>query len=222
MEIAARYVAGVDELEVGGDWYDVIPRGQDCCVFVVGDISGRGLGAATTMASLRFAVRAYLAQGDDIETVLAKLRGLLDIDTDHQFATVLLGELDAGAGRVRLVSAGHFPPLLVTRDGARTLDCPPTPPVGVPAPEPPAPATTVTVAEPATLLAFSDGLVERRGEVIDTGLERFRCAAQASGSRPLEEMLDDLLETLAVDGMKDDTVVLGVRWTRRAAHQGRS
>jgi serine phosphatase RsbU (regulator of sigma subunit) len=221
VEIAARYVAGVDELEVGGDWYDVIPRGPDCCVFVVGDISGRGLKAATTMASLRFAVRAYVAQGDDIETVLTKLRGLLDIETEHQFATVLLGELDATDGRIRVVSAGHFPPLLVTDRGPRPLDCPVAPPVGVPSAEP-VPATTVTVSEPATLLAFSDGLVERRGEVIDAGLERLRTAAGSADSRPLEAMLDDLLGTLAVDGRKDDTVLLGVRWTNTPAGRVRT
>jgi serine phosphatase RsbU (regulator of sigma subunit) len=221
VEIAARYVAGVDELDVGGDWYDVIPRGQDCCVFVVGDISGRGLKAAATMASLRFAVRAYVAQGDDIETVLAKLRGLLDIETEHQFATVLLGELDATDGRIRVVSAGHFPPLLVTDRGPRPLDCPVAPPVGVPSAEP-VPATTVTVSEPATLLAFSDGLVERRGEVIDAGLERLRTAAGSADSRPLEAMLDDLLGTLAVDGRKDDTVLLGVRWTNTPAGRVRT
>jgi serine phosphatase RsbU (regulator of sigma subunit) len=220
VEIAARYVSGVDELQVGGDWYDVIPRERDCCVFVVGDISGSGLGAAATMAALRFAVRAYLAEGDAVETVLTKLRGLLDIDTDHQFATVLLGELDATDGRLSLVSAGHFPPLLVTEDDARTVDCPVAPPVGVPAPEPPR-VTTVTVPQPATLLAFSDGLVERRGEVIDTGLERLRAAAREADGRPLEPMLDHLLETLAVDGKKDDTVLLGVRWTSRAPRPGR-
>ena len=220
LELGARYVAGVDELQVGGDWYDVIPRGRDCCVFVVGDISGRGLGAATTMAALRFAVRAYVAQGDDVDTVLAKLRGLLDIDTDHQFATVLLGELDATDGRLRLVSAGHFPPVLVTREGVRTLDCPVGPPVGVPAQEPLV-ATTVTVSEPATLLAFSDGLVERRGEVIDTGLERLQAVAGKADSRPLEEMLDHLIETLSADGKKDDTVLLGVRWTSRTARPER-
>ncbi|HEY4630441.1 MAG TPA: ATP-binding protein, partial [Blastococcus sp.] len=76
VEAAARYVAGVDELEVGGDWYDVVPRPSGRSVFMVGDISGRGLPAATTMAALRFAVRAYVAQGDDIATVLTRLRGL--------------------------------------------------------------------------------------------------------------------------------------------------
>src|SRR3954451_603937 len=100
IDVAARYVAGVDALEVGGDWYDVIPRAPGCCVFVVGDVSGSGLRAATTMAGLRFAVRAYVSEGHDIEAVLGHLRGLLDVEVDHQFATVLLGELDATVGRL--------------------------------------------------------------------------------------------------------------------------
>jgi serine phosphatase RsbU (regulator of sigma subunit) len=211
VQVAARYIAGVEVLDVGGDWYDVIPRGPDCCVFVVGDISGRGLPAATTMAALRFAVRAYVAEGHDIEAVLVRLRGLLDIDTDHQFATVLLGELDTVAGRLRFVSAGHFAPLLLTADGARMLDCPVAPPVGVPSP-PAGPATVVPVTTAATLLAFTDGAVERRGEAIDAGLDRLRAAAADAATRPLESMLDDVLAALAGDGKKDDTVLLGIRW----------
>ena len=106
-------------------------------MFVVGDVSGQGLPAATTMAALRFAVRAYLAQDDDITTVLTRLRGLLDISVDHQFATVLLGELDPRPGPCRLVSAGHFAPLLVTGGRAELLECPVGPPVGVAAAAPP-------------------------------------------------------------------------------------
>jgi hypothetical protein len=212
VEAAARYVAGVDELAVGGDWYDVIEVRPGCVVFVVGDVSGNGLGAATTMASLRFAVRAYLAEGHCIETVLARLRGLLDIDTEHQFATVLLGELDASAGRLRMVSAGHFGPIVVTGDCARLLDCPVSPPVGIPSPVPPT-VVTVDVPGPATLVAFTDGAVERSGEVIDDGLDRLRCAAAAAGARPLPAMLDDLMGSLATDGKKDDTVILAMRWT---------
>jgi serine phosphatase RsbU (regulator of sigma subunit) len=211
VEVAARYVAGVDELEVGGDWYDVIARGPGCCVFVVGDISGCGLPAATTMAALRFAVRAYVAEGHDIVEVLAKLRELLDIDTDRQFATVLLGELDARAGRLRLVSAGHFPPLLLVDGKASLLDCHVAPPVGVPGPAQ-VPATEVHVTTTATLLAFTDGAMERRGESIDDGLERLREAAGDAGDRPLETMLDDLLVALASEANKDDTVLLGMRW----------
>jgi serine phosphatase RsbU (regulator of sigma subunit) len=212
IEAAARYAAGVDELEVGGDWYDVLPRGPGCCVFVVGDISGRGLPAATTMAELRFAARAYLAEDDDIEDVAAKLRRLVHVETDHQFATVLFGELDARGRRLRLISAGHFAPLLVSDGRAELLEVPVAPPVGVEAAGP-STATTVQLPAAATLLAFTDGLVERRGEVVDTGLDRLRTAGSSIGGRPLEAALDEVIGALAADGGRDDTVLLGLRWT---------
>ena len=212
LELAARYVAGVDELEVGGDWYDVIPGRSGRSVFVVGDISGRGLPAATTMAALRFAVRAYVAQGDDIGTVLTRLRGLLDIHVDHQFATVLMGELDPATGVVRIVSAGHFGPLVLSEGRAEFLDCPVAPPVGVPTTVPPT-VTEARVPGPATLLAFTDGAVERRGEVIDTGLERLRSTAATAAGEPLATVLDRLMAMPDVSGGRDDTVILGLRWT---------
>jgi serine phosphatase RsbU (regulator of sigma subunit) len=212
VDIAARYVAGVDELEVGGDWYDVIPGPSGRSVFVVGDISGQGLAAATTMAALRFAVRAYVAQGDDIATVLTKMRGLLDVGVDHRFATVLLGELDPAAGLIRVVTAGHFGPLLISGGRAVFLDSPVAPPVGV------TPAAAPVVAEArvsgrTTLLAFTDGAVERRGEVIDTGLERLRSTAVAADGQPLSTVLDQLMQLPDADGGRDDTVILGLRWT---------
>ncbi|SFL57146.1 SpoIIE family protein phosphatase [Geodermatophilus ruber] len=212
IEIAARYVAGADGMEVGGDWYDVITRPSGECVFVVGDISGRGLPAATTMAALRFAVRSYVAQGDDIATVLTRLRGLLDIEVDHQFATVLLGELDPAAGLVRVVSAGHFGPLLVRAGHAEFLEVPAARPIGV-APSASPAVTEARVSGPATLLAFTDGAVERLGEVLDTGLERLRATAAAADTQPLPELLDELMQAQTGDGGRDDTVILGLRWT---------
>jgi len=210
LQAAARYRAGVDALEIGGDWFDVIEATPGCVVFVVGDVSGRGLPAATTMAGLRFAVRAFVSEGHPIEGVLTRLRGLLDVTADHQFATVLLGELSVPTGRLRLVCAGHFPPLLHADGQVRTLDCPIAPPVGVDTGTPPEPVT-VELTSGATLLAFSDGLVERRGEVIDTGLARL-AAAVGRGTRPLEETLDRLLDDLTDPGVTDDTVLLGLRW----------
>lgn len=208
-QVDARYIAGVDELELGGDWFDVIDRGCGRLVFVVGDVSGNGMSAATTMAALRFAVRAYVAEGHGIEVVLAELRRLLDVSTDHQFATVLLGELDTVTGRLRVVSAGHPAPLLLTDGTAAFVDCPVAPPVGVDAPGPVPAATEVGVHGRTTLLAFSDGLVERRGEVIDSGLARLDAVARAAAGRPLAEMLD---AALTVAGGTDDTVLVGIRW----------
>jgi hypothetical protein len=210
LEVAARYRAGVDTLEVGGDWYDVVQVRPGCVVFVVGDVSGRGLPAATTMAALRFAVRGFLSEGHAVDGVLTRLRGLLDVTTDHQFATVLIGELDVASGRLRLLSAGHFPPLLVSGGQVRTLECPVAPPVGVDARPGPGPVT-VELPPGAVLLGFSDGLVERRGEDLDVGLARLAAAATGGDGRPLEDTLDRLLDRLTDPGGTDDTVVLALR-----------
>ncbi|HEU4566454.1 MAG TPA: PP2C family protein-serine/threonine phosphatase [Marmoricola sp.] len=222
LEIAARYLPGVSGTEVGGDWYDVVPDENDPqrCVFVVGDISGRGLAAATSMAGLRFAIRAYLAQGDDIATVLAKLDRLLPFEDRHQFATVLVGALDLRAGRLQLVSAGHFAPLLVTAEGAAFLECPVRPPVGVER-VPPTPVS-LDLSGPATLVAFTDGLVERPGEVLDVGLERLRAAAGPSseGDGPLEELINRLTRAAIPDGTDDDAVILALRWAGVGAGAG--
>ncbi|MGY1742801.1 MULTISPECIES: PP2C family protein-serine/threonine phosphatase [unclassified Blastococcus] len=213
LEVAARYVAGVDDLDVGGDWYDVVDCGAGRCVFVVGDISGRGLRAATTMAELRFAVRAYLAQGDDIDVVLGKLRRLLDVGADHSFATVLIGDLDAAARRVRLACAGHFPPVLVAGGSARSLPVRIARPIGLEDPDPAA-AAVLDVPAAGTLLVFTDGLVERRGEDLDTGLQRLRDAAAGRDGEPLPQALDGLMRDLGAAGGQDDTVLLGIRWAR--------
>jgi serine phosphatase RsbU (regulator of sigma subunit) len=212
VEIAARYLAGVAGIEVGGDWYDVIRTGERRFVFFVGDVSGRGLRAATTMASLRYAVRAYVAQGDDIETVLAKLGDLLDVEVDHHFATVLAADVDLARGQVRLASAGHFMPLLLADGAAEFVIGNVEPPIGVASGLRP---TTVSfgVAAGTTLVAFTDGVVERKGESIDVGLQRLRAAARAT-DQPLEHFLDDVMSALVPGGADDDVVMLGLRWHR--------
>jgi serine phosphatase RsbU (regulator of sigma subunit) len=200
-------VAGID---VGGDWYDVIPSGADQFVFVVGDVSGRGLGAATTMASLRYATRAYVAQGDGPATVLAKLGQLVDFDSDHQFATVMAGTIDSSQCRLTLASAGHFAPLLVTGREARFLEVPVNTPVGING-HLPFQEACFTLPDGAMLIGFTDGLVERRGEHLDVSLERLRRAAQ-SAAGPIEDVLDHLASQLIPEGAADDVVILGLRW----------
>ncbi len=211
-EASARYEPGERGIEIGGDWYDVIPLEGDRLLVVVGDVSGHGLRAAATMASLRYAIHAYAAQNDPPETILAKLSRLLNVKVSGQMATVLCALIDVRGRLITLASAGHLPPLVISDDDGRYLECNVGLPVGV---ERDAVYTSSTTKVPArsTLLAFTDGLVERRGESLDVGLDRLRLRAAAGVDR---EQLQDLLSRLVADlrngPTEDDTAIVGVKW----------
>jgi serine phosphatase RsbU (regulator of sigma subunit) len=209
--LAARYIAGADDVEIGGDWYDVVQLDEEHVLFVVGDVSGRGLTAGTIMASLRYAIRAYAAQGDPPASILGKLADLIDVGDSGHFATVLCGLIDVPGHEVTIANAAHPEPLLVHHDQARFVSTSVGVPIGV-GPTPAYAAITLTVPPEATLIVFTDGLVERRGEVLDVGLERLREAA-ARRHDSVDALLVDLGERLTPDGPTDDIAILGVRWT---------
>ncbi len=211
LAMAAQYIAGAADVDIGGDWYDVVQLDPDHVLFVVGDVSGRGLTAGTIMASLRYAIRAYAAQGDSPATILGKLAELIDVGASGHFATVLCGLIDVPRHEVTLANAAHPEPLLVDADQARFVSTNVGVPIGV---EPTSPYIPITLTVPptATLLAFTDGLVERRGEVLDVGLERLREAA-ARNHESIDALLVDLGARLTPDGPADDIAILGVQWT---------
>lgn len=210
LEVAARYLPGTAGVEVGGDWFDVIHSSTDRCVVIVGDVSGRGLRAATTMAALRYAARAYVAEGHRPEAILAKLGQILSFDVQQQFATMLIGEIDLTNGRLCLANAGHLPPLLLAGAEASFIEMPSGRPVGLNASDAPL-AIDVQLAKGAAIFAFTDGLVERRGEHLDTGLERIRVAlAHQRGS--MEDIVDRLVTEVLREGFEDDVAIVGVRW----------
>jgi serine phosphatase RsbU (regulator of sigma subunit) len=210
VELAARYVAGAEGFDVGGDWYDVVELDDGRVVFVVGDVSGHGLRAATTMAELRYAFRAYAMQGDAPETMLAKVARLISVARDGHFATAVCGVVDVAGHRMTFANAGHPEPLLVAGGDARFLPSPIGAPLGV---ETGAPYSAVSVEIPmgATVLAYTDGLVERRGEHLDIGRERLRQGSLGlDGS--LSDRLSSILATSIPTGSADDTALLGLRW----------
>jgi serine phosphatase RsbU (regulator of sigma subunit) len=210
LEVATRYVAGVEGIDVGGDWYDLVELDDGRLLFVVGDVSGRGLHAATMMASLRHAIRAYAAQGDAPETILTKLSGLISVVRDGHFATVLCGTIDVAGHRVTLANAGHPEPLLISDQQAKYVATTTGVPVGVPD-GPPYSSITFSIPPDATLLAYTDGLVERRRESLDVGLERLKHAALGSDGT-LEALLTQILTVTIPTGADDDSAILGVRW----------
>jgi serine phosphatase RsbU (regulator of sigma subunit) len=212
VETAARYEAGVQGTEVGGDWYDVIPLAPDRLLFSVGDVCGRGLGAATTMAALRYAIRAHALEGLGPAEILGRLGPHFGPGSEDRFATAVCAVLDTTRAELTVARAGHPDLLLVTGSEAAYLGAPVGPPIGV---ERDAVYREVVATIPVTgaVLAFTDGLVERRGRHLDEGLDRLaRSAANHDGSAAglVEGAVDDLAAT---DG-EDDVAVLAVRWTR--------
>jgi serine phosphatase RsbU (regulator of sigma subunit) len=212
LEFAVRYLPGTERVDIGGDWYDVIAIGPgNGFIFVVGDVSGHGLKAATTMASLHHAIRAYAAQGDPPTVILTKLSGLLHLSNGGQFATVLCGAVDVDGRLVTLASAGHLPPLLVSSAGSDYVHTDVGTPIGV-GTNGQYRQVTFPVPPHATLLAFTDGLVERRGESLDVGLERLRAASRGDDG-PLDNLLTKLVDDVMTHASRDDTAILGLRWT---------
>jgi membrane protein implicated in regulation of membrane protease activity len=210
-EAAVRYLPGVEGIHVGGDWYDLIALDDTHLLAVVGDVSGRGLQAAAVMAMLLYGTRAYAAEGDAPEAIVGKLSGLLSVGRSGRFATILLILIDLDRQSITVVNGGHPPPLLLRDRQAEYIDAPTGLPVGVVATEAYTPVT-VPVSPGTTLLAFTDGLIERRGESLDVGLGRLRQAAIANGNGSLEALVSSVVGTLVGKGAADDTVLLGVRW----------
>lgn len=210
LQASARYEAGVEGVDIGGDWYDAIEVDDKRLLLVVGDVSGRGLRAATTMAELRYGIHAYAAQGDQPATILTKLNALVSVKSSGQLATVLCVMVDTDARELTLTSAGHLPPLLISNGRGEFVKTDVGLPIGVDR-NAAYTSVTVSVAPGATLLAFTDGLVERRGESIDVGLGRLREHA-TSNHATLDELLTRVVSNLRHDGPEDDTAIAGIRW----------
>ncbi len=211
IQTSARYEAGEEGVEIGGDWYDVIDLEDGRLLLVVGDVSGHGLRAATTMAELRYAIRAYAAQSDGPAEILTKISRLVHVSESGQLATVLCATVDTEARQLSITSAGHLPPLLLADGESRYLDADIGVPIGVQEGTVYR-STTVTVPAGATIIAFTDGLVETRGESLDQGLDRLRAAATRHDVG-LPELLGTLVGEMSNGGSQDDIAIVGVRWT---------
>ena len=210
LETAVRYVPGAKGVDIGGDWYSVVAIDDDRFGFVVGDVSGRGISAATIMAALRYTIRTLVLEGNSPASVLDKCSKYLDVIVDGHFATVMVGIGDMVNHQVTLSNAGHLNPLLINGERVDYLETNVGVPLGVGGHR----YQSVTFSSPpnSTLIAFTDGLIERRGEGIDVGLDRLKESATAASRQPLEEMLSAIIQTLTNDASEDDVAVLALRW----------
>jgi PAS domain S-box-containing protein len=216
-EVAVRYVSGVAEMEVGGDWYDVIDLADGRLGMAVGDVVGRGVRAATTMGQLRSALRALALVDDDPATVLAHLDRFARHTSGAAMATVVYAVYDPATATVRYACAGHPPPLVASsrsHGGARFLAAGRSIPIGAGLEG--EREAGVTSVEPGDLVVlYTDGLVERRGEPIDTGLKRLAALVDEHRDDHVDAVAACLLEELVGDHATDDVALLALRCTAR-------
>src|SRR3954451_19983839 len=213
--VAARYQPAAAEAEVGGDWYDVIPVPGGRVGLVMGDVAGKGLGAASMVGRLRSALRAYALEGHDPATAVEQLNRLVwtELD-DRRMATLLYVILDPAEGSIRWVNAGHMPPLLVVGDrlphfleGGRSV------PLGV-MPFPNFEENSVEIRPGATVVLYTDGLVERVGTHIDDGLAELANIVREAPGGP-DELCDHVLAAMVPEvGAPDDVALLVLQNTQ--------
>ncbi len=206
------YRPGTEALEVGGDWYDVFPLPDGTLGLVVGDVAGHGLDAAVAMGQLRGVVRA-MAPDRAPGALLGELDTFVATMTSAGMATVAFAALDPATGLLRYACAGHPPPLVVGADGTtRLLWDGRSEPLGVRRPGGRTGAEA-TLALGEALVLYSDGLVERRHESFDIGLDRLEAAARAvlPFDAGYADRLADRLLTGVATGQDDDACVLALQ-----------
>ncbi|MGB2567143.1 SpoIIE family protein phosphatase [Micromonospora citrea] len=213
---AVRYEPAVRPLEVGGDWYDAVPLPGDLVGVVVGDCVGRGLSAAAVMGQLRNACRALLLQAKSPAEVLAALDDFARLVPGGGNTTVFCAIVDRALGVLRYSSAGHPPAVLTHPDAtSELLDRAGSVPLASVAVSG-RPEAEVRLRPGSTLLLYTDGLVERRRELIDAGIARAVAILTDGRQLPESELADRLVRDLLPDVRDDDVAVLVYRHRKPA------
>ncbi|WP_143630527.1 GAF domain-containing SpoIIE family protein phosphatase [Streptomyces sp. 1-11] len=215
LRITARYSPALATAQIGGDWYDsfVLPESGDTTL-IIGDVTGHDLHAAVTMSQIRNMLRGIACdRREPPGMILRRLDLAVDALYSHRTATcvyALLKGQEGGPYQLEWASAGHPPPLLVTADGDTTylweahglL-------LGVD-PHAERPSACLPLPEGSTLLLYTDGLIERRGESMDHGMTRLRQHAAVLVDQDIDELSDELMNGL-VAGAHDDIALLALR-----------
>ncbi|MFL6060638.1 MAG: SpoIIE family protein phosphatase [Marmoricola sp.] len=210
LEIASEYVAGATGVDIGGDWYSIIALDEDRFGFVVGDVSGHGVDAVAVMAHARFTLRAYLLDGKSPAEALEKCSHQFDISVDGHMTTALVGLGNRRTGEMVLANAGHPRPLRIGQHGTEFVTIPTGPPLGT---GPSAyRSTTLWLAPGDILFGFTDGLVERRTEDIDRGMQRLVETMADARATDVEGLVAHALSSLRHEDAPDDIAVLAFRW----------
>jgi serine phosphatase RsbU (regulator of sigma subunit) len=205
---AVRYEPATGTLEVGGDWYDVVDLPDGRYGVVVGDVVGRGLDAAAVMGQLRSAGRALLLESHSPAHVLSAMDRFAALVPGAAVSTVFCAVIDPRDGAVRYSSAGHPPAIIAQADGETCLlEAASSLPLAVAA-DVERPEAEVVLPSGATLLLYTDGLVERRDEALDEGMARAADVLTGGRHMPPEELADLLTKRLLEDAPDDDVAFL--------------
>ena len=212
-EVAVRYLPAAGSPNVCGDWYELVDLGDDRLAVAVGDVVGHGLCAAGVMGQLRSALSAAIRAVEEPAGALQVL-GVYACSMDGALATTAIQTvIDKRARTITYSSAGHLPPVLLRPGGlVAMLDQATDPPLGIDLCHEDRPQARVTYAPGSTLVLYTDGLVERRGEDIDAGLGRLTESLVRNGALDPGPLADVLLSDLGVcGGAADDTALVVIR-----------
>src|SRR5581483_7084145 len=169
IKVAARYLPARDE--VGGDWYDVIELPRGLVGLVIGDVVGHGVRAAALMGQLRTSLHSYALEGHGPARTLELVDRFVQSMGEYAMATAAYAVFDPETGSLRVATAGHLPPIVVSSTGARVLDLTPGAPLGG-FPYGSCPEEEFSLRTGETVVLYTDGLVERRGIALSEGINQ--------------------------------------------------
>jgi PAS domain S-box-containing protein len=204
-DVAVRYLPAAVGVEVGGDWYDVIPINDRLVALVVGDVEGHDLDAAKIMSRLRHTLGLLLLEEHQPGTALERLNRVLLTQDSTRLATALIGVLDTDANAITFASAGHHSPLHIDDGQVDDLGIPPGPPLGVQSCRY---VNAHAQLGEGCLLMFTDGLVERRDESLEERLELLHASLRTSPSVRPEALADHIVQAMTDDLRSTDDIVL--------------
>jgi len=215
LRMCARYLPAARGVNVGGDWFDAFTRPDGTVVLTVGDVTGHGLEAAVIMGKLQNALRAYATEGHGPAGTLQLTHNLLRGWGSPLLATAVVMDVQLPTGRIRWANAGHLPVFVAGQDGeVRALDRPNAPLMGVPFPF--RITEYETKIDPGeTVLLYTDGLIERRSQSIDDGMDRLAEVFAGTTEMDIDAAGDHILaELLGEDDHDDDVCLLLCKWGR--------
>ncbi|AYN38886.1 phosphatase [Streptomyces dangxiongensis] len=208
LRVAARYLPATRGMDIGGDFYDLIPLGDSAVAAVIGDVQGHDAAAAALMGQVRTAVHAHAALGTTPDQVLAGTNRLVTDLCPDLFTSCLYAHFDLAGRRVTLASAGHPPPVVrLPGRGTRPLDVPPGPLLGID-PEAAFPVTEIPLTPGLMLVLYTDGLVERPGADLEDSIIALAHHLAQADTGDLEALIDTLVGKAGTSWQRTDDIAL--------------